>query len=55
MRERKAVDVAYLDSSKAFDTVTHSILLEELSAKYLGECTACWMKYWLYVMPREWW
>lgn len=52
MRERKAVDVAYLDSSKAFVTVSHRIL--ELTAEDLGECTVCWMKYWLDDRHREW-
>ncbi|KAK4827375.1 hypothetical protein QYF61_017313, partial [Mycteria americana] len=36
----KAVDVVYLDFSKAFDTVSQSILLEKLAAHSLGiECT----------------
>jgi len=45
--EGKAVDVAYLGLSKAFDTVSHSILLEKLAAHGLHECTLCWVKNWL--------
>ncbi|KAK4821972.1 hypothetical protein QYF61_006171, partial [Mycteria americana] len=43
----KAVDVVYLDSSKAFDTISHSILLEKLAAHGLDGCTLCWIKNWL--------
>ena len=50
--EGKAVDVVYLDIvyldfSKAFDTVSHSILLEKLAAHGLDKCTLCWVKNWL--------
>ncbi|KAK4823321.1 hypothetical protein QYF61_000923 [Mycteria americana] len=45
--EGKAVDVIYLDFSKAFDTVSHRILLEKLAAHGLGGCTLCWVKKWL--------
>ncbi|GAB0181355.1 hypothetical protein GRJ2_000600800 [Grus japonensis] len=45
--EGKAVDVVYLDFSKAFDTVSHSILLEKLAAHGLDRCTLRWVKDWL--------
>ncbi|KAF1522501.1 putative RNA-directed DNA polymerase from transposon X-element, partial [Eudyptula albosignata] len=40
--EGKAVDVVYLDFSKAFDTISHSILLEKLAAHGLDRCTLRW-------------
>ncbi|KAK4816398.1 hypothetical protein QYF61_016715 [Mycteria americana] len=43
----KAVDVVYLDFSKAFHTVSLSILLEKLAAHGLDGCTLCWVKCWL--------
>jgi len=45
--EGKAVDVVYPDFSKAFNSVTHSILLEKLAAHGLVWCTLRWMKNWL--------
>ncbi|KAK4825652.1 hypothetical protein QYF61_001475 [Mycteria americana] len=45
--EGKAVDVVYLDFSKAFDTVSHSILLEKLAAHGLDRRTLRWVKNWL--------
>ncbi|GAB0209550.1 hypothetical protein GRJ2_003420700 [Grus japonensis] len=40
--EGKAVDVVYLDFSKAFDTISHSILLEKLAAHDLDRRTLRW-------------
>lgn len=34
----------YLDFSKGFDIITHSILLEKLSAHGLGRCSVCWVQ-----------
>ncbi|GAB0184329.1 hypothetical protein GRJ2_000898200 [Grus japonensis] len=45
--EGKAVDVVYLEFSKAFDTVSHSIFLEKLAAHGLDGCTLCWVENWL--------
>ncbi|KAK4807509.1 hypothetical protein QYF61_023732 [Mycteria americana] len=45
--EGKAVDVVYLELRKAFDTISHSILLEKLAAHGLDRCTLCWVKNWL--------
>ncbi|KAK4815920.1 hypothetical protein QYF61_010177 [Mycteria americana] len=45
--EGKSVDVVYLDFSKAFDTVSHSFLLEKLAAQGLDGCTLRWVKNWL--------
>jgi len=40
----EAVDVVYLDFSKAFHTAPYSILLEKLAAHGLDECTLRWIK-----------
>jgi len=45
--ERKAVDVIHLDFKKAFDTASHSILLEKLPAHGLDGSTLHWIKNWL--------
>ncbi|GAB0180932.1 mitochondrial enolase superfamily member 1 [Grus japonensis] len=45
--EGKAVDVVYLDFSKAFDTISHSILLQKLAAHGLDGHTLLWVKNWL--------
>ncbi|KAK4824035.1 hypothetical protein QYF61_009626 [Mycteria americana] len=45
--EGETVRVVYLDFSKAFDTVSHSIHLEKLAAHGLDGCTLRWVKNWL--------
>uniref|UniRef100_A0A8C2TED6 Reverse transcriptase domain-containing protein n=1 Tax=Coturnix japonica TaxID=93934 RepID=A0A8C2TED6_COTJA len=47
MDEGKAVDVVYLDFSKAFDTVSHAVLLQKLAARGLDEYTLSWVRSWL--------
>jgi len=47
VNEGKAVGVIYADFSKAFDTVSHSILLEKLAAHGLDRFTIHGVKYWL--------
>ena len=44
--EGKAV-VVYLDFSKGVDTVSHSIILEKLSAHGLDRYTLGWVRNWL--------
>jgi len=41
------VDVVYLDCSKAFDTVSHNILLGKLRKCGLDECSVRWTENWL--------
>jgi len=43
--EGKADDVVYLDFSKAFDTVSHSILVEKLAAHGFNGHTLHWVKH----------
>ncbi|CAM5121483.1 unnamed protein product [Eretmochelys imbricata] len=45
--EGKTVDVLFLDFSKAFDTVSHSILVSKLKKYGLDECTIRWVESWL--------
>ena len=47
VRASKAVDVVYLDFSKAFDTVTHDILLQKLAVRGLDRYTLGWVRNWL--------
>ena len=41
------VHVVYPAFSKAFDSISHSILPEKLAAHGLDGCTFCWVKNWL--------
>ena len=45
--EGRAVDVVYLDFSKAFDTVSHDILLGKLGKCGLDEWSVKWIENWL--------
>ncbi|PKU46343.1 rna-directed dna polymerase from mobile element jockey-like [Limosa lapponica baueri] len=45
--EEKAVDLVYVDISKAFDTVSCSILLDKLAVHGSDGSTLCWVKNWL--------
>jgi len=45
--EGRAVDVVYLSFSKAFDTVSHNILLEKLRRCGLDEWSVKWIENWL--------
>ncbi|CAM4670924.1 unnamed protein product [Lepidochelys kempii] len=45
--EGKAVDVLFLNFSKAFDTVSHSILVSKLKKYGLHGCTTRWVESWL--------
>jgi len=46
--EGKAVHIVYLDFRKAFDTVSHSTLPQELAARGLDGCILHWVKNWLH-------
>jgi len=45
--EGRAVDVVYLDFSKAFNTVSHNILLGKLRKCGLDEWSVRWIENWL--------
>lgn len=45
--ERKAVNIIYLVFCKAFDTVSHKVLIEELLLYRLDEQTVRWLENWL--------
>ncbi|KAJ7396243.1 hypothetical protein BTVI_146937 [Pitangus sulphuratus] len=45
--EGKAVDAVYLDFIKAFDTISHRILLEKLAAHSLDVGSVHWVKTWM--------
>ncbi|PKU44703.1 rna-directed dna polymerase from mobile element jockey-like [Limosa lapponica baueri] len=45
--ERRAVDAVYPDFSKAFDTVSHSILIAKIRKCGLDEWTVKWIENWL--------
>ena len=47
MNEGEAVAIVYLYFSKAFDTVSHSILLQKLAVRGLDRYTLGWVRKWL--------
>ena len=41
------MDVVYLDFSKAFDTVSHDILIMKLRKRGIDEWTVRWVEIWM--------
>jgi len=41
------MDIFYLDFTKMFDTISHSILLEKQAVRVLDRNTLSWVKNWL--------
>lgn len=50
----EAVDVVCQDFSKGFDTVSHSTLLEKMTAYGLDKCTVLWVETGWIAEPKEW-
>ena len=44
---KEEVDVIFLDFQKAFDTVSHPVLVGKLSDCSIDECTVTWVANWL--------
>lgn len=42
--ESRDVGVVYIDFSKAYDSISHHISLEELAVHGLDGCALCWIK-----------
>ncbi|TRZ20396.1 hypothetical protein HGM15179_006724 [Zosterops borbonicus] len=53
--DEEAMDVVYQDFSKAFKTVSHSVLLKKLAGHGLDKCSLWWVKTGWMVRPRERW
>lgn len=53
MNERKSIDIAYLEFSKAFDTASHSIARDKLPSRDVEGCVLAWVKSWQDSWARE--
>lgn len=53
--KEKTTDVGFLDINKAFDTVSHRIVLKKLATYGLDGWTVCCIKTVWMAGPREWW
>ena len=49
------VDIIYLDCSKAFDTVSHNILVDKLIKKWTGQVDHSWWKTAFTTELKGWW
>ncbi|KAK4822647.1 hypothetical protein QYF61_018599 [Mycteria americana] len=50
---RRAVNVVYLDFSKTFNTISHSLLLDKLAKHRLGVWSPRWVGNWLIVRTQS--
>jgi len=53
VNEGRAVDVVYLDFSKAFDTVSHNSFIYKFRKRELDDWTVGWIENWLNVRAQR--